>query len=257
MKNNIENRKIKFYNKVYEKFQFKFDLSKVDFVRVNSCITVICPFHEEFTTTPDVFVRSKYGCSKCADVEVGIQQKKTAFDKFLQDSPKIHNNKYDYSLVKYIDSHTRVTVVCPQHGSFTVTPTSHMNMKAGCQTCCKYNQTVYSESYFRKRPHLKTIDGKCYAIKMSIANEQFIKIGITKSNKSFSSRLRKYKASGIAINEYIIFESCLYDCFLLERKLLKQFAKYQHIPSLKFHGWTECVSSECWSVIRQEFNCTQ
>jgi len=49
---------------------------------------------------------------------------------------KKHGNKYDYSKVVFIGSHTKVTIICPDHGEFTQTPAIHLR-GSGCPTCGK------------------------------------------------------------------------------------------------------------------------
>ena len=40
-------------------------------------------------------------------------------DEFIKRSREIHGNKYDYSLVKpFKNTTSKVTIVCPTHGSF-------------------------------------------------------------------------------------------------------------------------------------------
>ena len=41
----------------------------------------------------------------------------------------IHGNKYDYSLVNYINSTTKIKIVCQQHGLFEQAPNKHYNHK--------------------------------------------------------------------------------------------------------------------------------
>lgn len=49
-------------------------------------------------------------------------------------SSKIHNNKYDYSNINYINSDTPVEIVCPKHGKFLQIPHNHL-MGKGCPRC--------------------------------------------------------------------------------------------------------------------------
>jgi len=44
---------------------------------------------------------------------------------------KTHNNKYDYSKVNYINSKTKVTIICPIHGEFQQRLYDH-SVKYGC-----------------------------------------------------------------------------------------------------------------------------
>jgi len=45
-----------------------------------------------------------------------------------------HNNKYDYSLVEYINSQTKIKIICPEHGIFEQTPAKHL-FGQGCSKC--------------------------------------------------------------------------------------------------------------------------
>lgn len=53
---------------------------------------------------------------------------------FLQKSIKIHNNKYNYSKVNYINSFTKICIVCPEHGDFWQQPNHHVEGH-GCPKC--------------------------------------------------------------------------------------------------------------------------
>jgi predicted Zn-ribbon and HTH transcriptional regulator len=46
----------------------------------------------------------------------------------------IHGNKYDYSLVEYVNSNTHVKIICPTHGEFSQKPHEHYRSK-GCSKC--------------------------------------------------------------------------------------------------------------------------
>ena len=44
--------------------------------------------------------------------------KKLNKESFVERSNIIHHNKYDYSKVEYINSSTKVCIICPEHGEF-------------------------------------------------------------------------------------------------------------------------------------------
>ena len=46
----------------------------------------------------------------------------------------VHNNKYDYSKVNYINCKIKVKIICPIHGEFEITPDNHVS-KHGCSKC--------------------------------------------------------------------------------------------------------------------------
>jgi very-short-patch-repair endonuclease len=67
--------------------------------------------------------------------------------RFIEKSIKKHSNKYDYSLVNYINSTTKVEVICKEHGSFWVRPDAHIR-KVGCPSCnggIKYDKEIFIE----------------------------------------------------------------------------------------------------------------
>ncbi len=71
---------------------------------------------------------------------------KSNTDKFIMKAMAIHGNEYDYSFVKYIDSESKIEILCREHQSFWQTPHSHLRGRR-CPNCylskgrpSKYNQ---------------------------------------------------------------------------------------------------------------------
>lgn len=57
-------------------------------------------------------------------------------DKFIEDAVKIHEDKYDYSEVNYINNKTKVKIFCKTCNEyFYQTPRDHIHSKAGCPRC--------------------------------------------------------------------------------------------------------------------------
>ncbi len=56
-------------------------------------------------------------------------------EKFIEQAMLVHGNKYDYSLVEYINNRTKVKIICPTHGIFLISPAGHVPMKYGCIDC--------------------------------------------------------------------------------------------------------------------------
>lgn len=77
-----------------------------------------------------------YGCRRCSTRRIYTTE------EWIQDAQKIHGNKYDYHLVHYINSDTKVDIICPKHGAFPQLPYEHLNGK-GCPYCAhqKFHQT--------------------------------------------------------------------------------------------------------------------
>lgn len=68
--------------------------------------------------------------------------------QFIDKSIKTHGNKFDYSKVEYIGSHTKVCIICPEHGEFYQSPTNHLS-GYGCLKCAwKYKRGKYRLTTF-------------------------------------------------------------------------------------------------------------
>ena len=60
--------------------------------------------------------------------------KKRTTQEFIEICNKIHNNKYDYSMVEYINKDCKVNIICPIHGVFSQRARLHMK-GSGCPKC--------------------------------------------------------------------------------------------------------------------------
>lgn len=113
---------------------YKYDYSATKYVIGNTKVKIICPVHGEFEQIARDHINSKAGCPKCASEE-NAKKLSLGYDDFVLRSNEIHKGKYDYSSVKYINNHTKVNILCPEHGIFRQSPSSHLQGH-GCTTCC-------------------------------------------------------------------------------------------------------------------------
>ena len=54
--------------------------------------------------------------------------------EFISKARLIHGDKYDYSKVHYVNSRTKVCIICPVHREFWQTPNDHLSGR-GCMNC--------------------------------------------------------------------------------------------------------------------------
>lgn len=54
--------------------------------------------------------------------------------EFVEQASRLHGDKYDYSLVSYFNSVTKVVIVCSIHGPFRQAPDTHLR-GSGCPRC--------------------------------------------------------------------------------------------------------------------------
>lgn len=107
----------------------KYDYSLVDYKNSKTKVKIICPEHGVFEQTPNNHISKSQGCPKCSKV------KRLTTTEFILRSIEIHDNKYDYSLVEYINNRTKVKIICIKHGIFEQRPEQHICQKQGCPIC--------------------------------------------------------------------------------------------------------------------------
>jgi len=106
----------------------KYDYSKINYIKANTKVEIICTKHGSFFQTP-IQHKNGQGCPFCARKNSNLNTKESLI-KFK----KVHGDKYDYSKVNYINSMTKVEIRCPEHGSFFQRPNTHSN-GSGCPKC--------------------------------------------------------------------------------------------------------------------------
>ncbi len=140
--NNYYNTQI-FIEKAKAIHNDKFIYDKVNFVNTKKHIIIECKNHGEFKQTPSKHLFGQ-GCPKCK------KSSKKNLDYFLSKAKSIHNNKYDYSLVKFELMFKKVEIICPKHGSFWQIPANHINHKQGCNQCAREKTRLSLESFIKR-----------------------------------------------------------------------------------------------------------
>ena len=62
--------------------------------------------------------------------------KRMTTQEFIEKAILVHGNKYDYSRTEYVVSRKKVIIICPEHGEFLQSPTSHLQGN-GCPKCAR------------------------------------------------------------------------------------------------------------------------
>ena len=126
----------------------KYDYSKVNYVNGNTKVCIICPIHGEFLQRPDSHINGN-GCPKCAS-DFKKKLYSLTKDEFIKKAREIHENKYDYSKVEYINNYTKVCITCLEHGEFWQTPVAHIYNFQGCPICKKSRMEDYTKLLLKR-----------------------------------------------------------------------------------------------------------
>lgn len=138
----------------------KYDYSKSIYKDSQTKIIIICNTHGDFKQSPNNHTNKTkpQGCPKCGRIIVESSRRLNNND-FIERSKKIHNNKYDYSLVEYKGTDTKVKIICFKHGMFEQTPYLHGKKKYGCPKCGRsYTPTKDEFVKIVTRKHFKKYD---------------------------------------------------------------------------------------------------
>jgi len=104
-----------FINRAEKIHRNKYDYSLVEYVNTKTKIKIICKKHGIFEQTPNNHLCGK-NCPKCHDYN------KLTTKEFINKAEKDHGNKYDYSLVEYVNTKTKIKIICKKHGIFEQKP---------------------------------------------------------------------------------------------------------------------------------------
>lgn len=131
--------------------------------------------------------------------------------RFIIDATRVHEGKYDYSLVEFTFNNKPVAIICPEHGVFLQTPSNHLN-GSGCRECAKsgFDQTKSATLYY---------------LKVTYNNLVVYKIGIT--NRSVQERFSTKELKSILVLQTWEYPLGL-DAYQKEQEILKLHSKFRY-----------------------------
>ena len=125
-----------------------FEYYKEHYINIASKTKIRCKKHDTtFYVYPNNHIIKEVKCPQCYRENI---RKKLSMDvnEFIKKSNKVHNNKYNYSQVKYVNQHKKVKIICPEHGVFEQVPLSHLKGH-GCKKCVGLEQ-IDKEEFIRR-----------------------------------------------------------------------------------------------------------
>ena len=91
-----------------------------------------------------------------------MEDKLSKTELFIRRGNAAHNNKFDYSLVEYKNTHTKVKILCPEHGIFEQRPMDHVR-GIGCQQCSGKGISLTQDVVVDR---IKSVHGDLYDISL-------------------------------------------------------------------------------------------
>jgi very-short-patch-repair endonuclease len=121
--------------------------------------------------------------------------------QFIEDAVKVHGERYDYSLVEYVNNKAKVKIICKEHGVFEQVPNNHLS-GVNCPRCAG-SGTHNVQSFVEKA---KAVHGDMYDYTQSAIvndNTRYKKVIVTcKKHGSFIQSLSNHLSGAGCINCY-------------------------------------------------------
>jgi hypothetical protein len=237
-----------FITKSSEIHENKYDYSEVVLTKgFKQKVNITCPIHGVFSQDAGTHMSGK-GCRKCGS-EKGLKARYPEYttEFFIERSKEVHGDKYSYSLSEYINTETKIKIICQEHGPFDQRPLCHIKGK-GCAKCRNDNTTYNFIQKYRDNPELGSRDGIIYILEIFNEKEKFLKLGI--SSDSYG-RFKKYRADfkkvGYSFNILFKFETTNYISAMVENDILKTMRRENntYTPTENFSGKGECLFLKC------------
>lgn len=221
-----------FFKKAREVHGDSYDYSLVekDYSNGLSYVKLICR-HGEFTMKAATHLAG-FGCLKCS---YHLDSEKFAKKAFLK-----HGDKYDYSLVDYNGAHSKVSIICKEHGVFNQSPNSHFN-GAGCPTCAyAFNSYDFVTRYTMLPDEGKKV-GYLYVMRVTGESESFLKVGISSEMRKRINAYRRDRNYQFELLRY--WQTTRLISAIIEADVLewKKSEKLHYWPRNNFDGRSECL----------------
>ena len=214
----------------------KFDWCEFEYKGMRETCTLICKQHGKFYPTPETLLNRKSGCLQCYNETIKPTVKNKGLIKFIEESRNKFEDNFSYEKSKYINTMTKLTITCREHGDFETVPNEHLSsVYGGCNQCYSVRPNTFKmESY----AEIAKQGANLYVLRMENDGESFWKIGIS---KNISKRIQQLNRTDYCVKEghyYFNKDSGL--IYLIEKDLHKYYEDCKYSPLSKFKGSGEC-----------------
>jgi endogenous inhibitor of DNA gyrase (YacG/DUF329 family) len=161
---------------------------------------------------------------------------------FVQHSFEYTN--FNEKLFAYLNNSSISSSSCKTCNGVTQFSPKDFRFKNFCSRQCAniYNKPYltggYNAKYFQQYPKEKSKPAQFYFIELANNKERFLKIGIT--CRDFKIRKNEICGSKYIVTILYTKETTLYECHLLENRLLSDNTIRKYVPSNHISGKTEC-----------------
>ena len=128
----------------------RYEYNNVVYKGSHKKVAITCKTHGNFKQSPNSHLQGS-GCKHCAN------QKPTT-EQFIERAKAVHGDRYNYEKTVYVDSRTKVIIICKTHGEFLQRTNGHLD-KRGCPSCAG-NKLITTSQFIERalKKHGKQYD---------------------------------------------------------------------------------------------------
>lgn len=197
-----------------------YDYSKVEYCGAREYVIITCKLHGDFKQTPNNHLEGD-GCPTCAGKDLNTK-------RVIANLRKVHGYTYDYSLIDFKGTRTKLTIICKKHGVFFQRYHDHLKGH-GCQKCSCYTDTFYVWKY-----------------------QDYIKVGVTSSKREYARIMEVCAAAGWCFdNVEVLCYRNLDDPMGVEKRAKQLLSNFRAEFTTKFDGCSEVFKNVPTGVLME------
>lgn len=118
---------------------YTYDIKEIETLDSDTVLNIMCPLHGKFKQKVTDHIR--HGCTACGRIKTIESHKKTQ-EQFIEEVKKIHGDKFNYSKIEYMNSSTKVLLICNKCSREFYKNTSDLLNGSGCPYCVGKNKNT-------------------------------------------------------------------------------------------------------------------
>lgn len=210
---------------------------------------------EEECKGSSIYIKDCFGICKitkdnllkgiCPSIKNAVDKSSYYSKKALQE----RGDKYDYSLVKYVNNSTKIEIVCKEHGSFFQTPKNHLQNKQECPQCqIKKGKYKYKMSFKEFKEKASMVHDRLYSY-IDIEDDKSVS-AVCKKHGEFKQNKYSHLQGHGCKKCWSENKSILYN----HEYFLKQlFLKNNHYRDKKFEVISECMKRKSKVFVKDRY----